>query len=214
MNFLKNFERVGAFDNCDEGIQAANYYKELYNQAAYDIAFINLYEKDVEEITKAALELRKINGNNLFIVFIVFSSASGKALAKKLIDTIGGQSTRIFKPITYKKLINQCLHHYNLEKDFENNAKNFINNNLEKFKLDFENLRKRMAGHEMVVIRSPKSRSRTISDKKCILCVDDNPVDLKITRKKLEELGYSTLLATTGQEAFFAQNLNHLVLAK
>ncbi|CAG8770793.1 679_t:CDS:2, partial [Gigaspora rosea] len=102
----------------------------------------------------------------------------------------------------------------NFENPVNYNAKNFINNNFEKFKLDFElalkiNLassvtpllkisRKRMAGHEIVVIKNPKSRSRTISDKKCILCVNDNPVDLK---KKLEELGYSALLATTGQKA-------------
>ncbi|CAG8607625.1 13745_t:CDS:2 [Cetraspora pellucida] len=43
------------------------------------------------------------------------------------------------------------------------------------------------------LIRITKSRLRTISNKKCILCV--------ITQKKLEKLGYSTLLATTGQEA-------------
>ncbi|KAF0501469.1 protein-histidine kinase [Gigaspora margarita] len=222
-NFLKNFERVGAFDTCDKGIEAAKYHKELYNQAAYDIAFINLYEKDAEEITKAASELRQINGDNLHIVFMIFSNSNEKALAKKLIDTIGGRSTRIFKPITYKKVINQCLRHYILEKDFENpvsyNAKNFINNNLEKFKFDFEtalkinlassvtsplNLcKKRMADCEienMDEIRTPKSRLRTISNK-YILCVDDNPMDLEITQKKLEELGYSTVLARTGQEA-------------
>ncbi|CAG8730449.1 1639_t:CDS:2, partial [Gigaspora margarita] len=120
-------------------------------------------------------------------------------------------------------LINQCLRHNIFEKDFENpvsyNAKNFINNNLEKFKFDFEtalkinlassvtsplNLcKKRMADCEienMDEIRTPKSRLRTISNK-YILCVDDNPMDLEITQKKLEELGYSTVLARTGQEA-------------
>ncbi|RIB21376.1 hypothetical protein C2G38_1106412 [Gigaspora rosea] len=222
-NFLKNFERVGVFDTCGKGIEASKYHKELYNQAAYDIAFINLYEKDAEEVTKAALELRQINSDNLYIVFMIFSNSSEKALVKKLIDTIGGRSTRIFKPITYKKVINQCSRHNILEKDFENsvsyNAKNFINNNLEKFKFDFEtafkiNLassvtsplnicKKRMADCEienMDEIRATKSRLRTISNK-YILCVDDNPMDLEITQKNLEELGYSTLLARSGQEA-------------
>ncbi|CAG8616784.1 9100_t:CDS:2 [Scutellospora calospora] len=46
-----------------------------------------------------------------------------------------------------------------------------------------------------------ESRLKTISNRKCILCVDDNFIDLKITQKKVERLGYSTLLANTGQEA-------------
>ncbi|CAG8582214.1 16859_t:CDS:2, partial [Dentiscutata heterogama] len=81
----------------------------------------------------------------------------------------------------------------------------------EKFKFDFESAlkinlassvisplnisKKRMASYEVGdIIRTSKSRSRTISNKKYILCVDKNP-------KKLEELGYSTLSATSGQEA-------------
>ncbi|CAG8615862.1 916_t:CDS:2, partial [Racocetra persica] len=223
-NFLKNFEKVGVFDTCDKGIHAAKHYKELYNHAAYDIAFINLCEKNAEEVTKTVLELRKVHDDNLLIVFMIFLNTSEKALATKLIKKVGGKTTSISKPITYIKLINQCSCNNNLEKDveenvyknFENsisyNAKSIMNNNSEKFKFDFEsslkiNLassvtsplnisKKRMSSYE-IGNTGKATKCRLITyNKKRILCVDANPVDLKV-----EELGYSTLLATNGQEA-------------
>ncbi|CAI2162842.1 17492_t:CDS:2 [Funneliformis geosporum] len=49
--------------------------------------------------------------------------------------------------------------------------------------------------------RAQKSRSRTMPKSKCILCVEDNPINLKVIKHQLSKLGYPTLSATNGQEA-------------
>ncbi|CAG8484927.1 10821_t:CDS:10 [Funneliformis caledonium] len=65
---------------------------------------------------------------------------------------------------------------------------------------------KRMA-HGEDHIQSPdeypasKYRSRPISNSKCILCVEDNPINLKVIQHQLSKLGYQTIAATNGQEA-------------
>ncbi|CAI2172268.1 11427_t:CDS:10 [Funneliformis geosporum] len=46
-----------------------------------------------------------------------------------------------------------------------------------------------------------KYRSRPISNSKCILCVEDNPINLKVIQHQLSKLGYQTIAATNGQEA-------------
>ncbi|KAG9302577.1 hypothetical protein G9A89_007281 [Geosiphon pyriformis] len=46
-----------------------------------------------------------------------------------------------------------------------------------------------------------KSRTRNVSQSKCILCVQYNNINLKITQRDLSKLGYQTLCATNGQEA-------------
>ncbi|RIB05860.1 hypothetical protein C2G38_2253571 [Gigaspora rosea] len=109
--YFKNAEKVDAFDIFDKGIKAARTYKELYNQSAYDLAFINLYENNKEEVMKIALELRKLdmNSNNLVIIFIVFPTNEEIALAKRFIRKIGGTTSVIYTPITWKKLIKQFI---------------------------------------------------------------------------------------------------------
>ncbi|CAG8691987.1 30391_t:CDS:2, partial [Racocetra persica] len=61
IKYLKIVDKVDAFDAFDEGIKAAQTYKELYNQSAYDIAFIGLYEDNEEEVMKASLKLKALD---------------------------------------------------------------------------------------------------------------------------------------------------------
>ncbi|CAG8806402.1 34283_t:CDS:1, partial [Racocetra persica] len=107
LTYFKIVEKVDAFDTINEGIKAAQTYKELYNQSAYDIAFIGLYEDNEEEVIKAALRLKALDmdSNRLVISFIVFPSIEGNG--KKLIRKVGGTVSVICTPITRKKLINQ-----------------------------------------------------------------------------------------------------------
>ncbi|CAG8598945.1 4607_t:CDS:2, partial [Acaulospora morrowiae] len=46
-----------------------------------------------------------------------------------------------------------------------------------------------------------KSRTRPTSKSKCVLCVEDNPINLKVIQHQLTKLGYRSLSATNGQEA-------------
>ncbi|KAG9288146.1 hypothetical protein G9A89_000941 [Geosiphon pyriformis] len=46
-----------------------------------------------------------------------------------------------------------------------------------------------------------KSRTRAVSQSRCILCVEDNPINLKVIQHQLSKLGYQCLSATNGQEA-------------
>ncbi|KAG9307824.1 hypothetical protein G9A89_023389 [Geosiphon pyriformis] len=48
---------------------------------------------------------------------------------------------------------------------------------------------------------SKKSRTRAVSQSKCILCVEDNPINMKVILHQLTKLGYQSLSATNGQEA-------------
>ncbi|KAG9302547.1 hypothetical protein G9A89_007251 [Geosiphon pyriformis] len=48
---------------------------------------------------------------------------------------------------------------------------------------------------------SNKSRTRVVSKSKCILCVEDNPINLKVLQHQLKALGYQSICATNGQEA-------------
>ncbi|CAG8741995.1 34269_t:CDS:2, partial [Racocetra persica] len=109
LTYFKIVEKVDAFDTFNEGIKAAQKYKELYNQPAYDIAFIGLYEDNEEEVMRAALKLKALDmdSNRLFVIFIVFPTIEGNGLAKKLIRKLGGTVSAIYTPITRKKLINQ-----------------------------------------------------------------------------------------------------------
>ncbi|CAG8706525.1 5821_t:CDS:2, partial [Racocetra persica] len=112
LTYFKIVDKVDAFDTFNEGIKAAQTYKELYNQSAYDIAFIGLYENNEEETMKAALKLRALDmdSNRLIIIFIVFPSNEGNGLAKKFIRKLGGITSVIYTPITWKKLINQIIY--------------------------------------------------------------------------------------------------------
>ncbi|RIB16859.1 hypothetical protein C2G38_2188831 [Gigaspora rosea] len=109
LNYLKGIKKVDAFDTFDEGIRAAKKNKGLNNQSAYDIVFIRLYENNKEEVMKTISELRglEMNSNNLMIIFIVFSEEI--ELAENLDGKIGGMTTVLYTPITWKKLINIIL---------------------------------------------------------------------------------------------------------
>ncbi|CAG8628783.1 30615_t:CDS:2 [Racocetra persica] len=109
--YLKRAEKVDTFDTFEKGIEAVKTYKELYYQFTYDIAFINLYENNKDEVITFILELKElsINSNNLAIIFIVFPSNEGIMLAKELMGKFLGTSV-IYTPITWNKLINQFTH--------------------------------------------------------------------------------------------------------
>ncbi|RIA99503.1 hypothetical protein C1645_869890 [Glomus cerebriforme] len=60
---------------------------------------------------------------------------------------------------------------------------------------------KRMELNEEDDERASKFRSRPITKSKRILCVEDNPINLRVIQHQLEKLGYPSLSATNGQEA-------------
>ncbi|RIB26180.1 hypothetical protein C2G38_2240915 [Gigaspora rosea] len=111
LKYLKNFEKVDAFNTFDKGINAAKKYIELYGRSAYDIVFIGLYKNNEPEVMKAVLELRglEINNDNLAIIFITFQSNEGNQQVKKFIRKVGGMVSVIYTPITWNKLINQFI---------------------------------------------------------------------------------------------------------
>ncbi|RIB06139.1 hypothetical protein C2G38_538757 [Gigaspora rosea] len=172
LKYLKKFEKVDAFDTVDKGISAAKSYKELNDRPAYDLVFIGLYEDNEEEVIKTALELRglKMNSNDLVIIFIVFQSNEKIELAEKLIEKIGGTTSILYTPITWKKLINQFVH---MEKN-KNNKRSYIYTNTLKRIADYEPYKARHTNQnvcEDITGRDSKSRARNITRSKCILCV-------------------------------------------
>ncbi|CAG8794574.1 10262_t:CDS:2, partial [Racocetra persica] len=200
--YLKDVRKVDAFDVFDKGIKAARTYKELHERSAYDIVFINLYENNEEEVIKVALELRELemNSSNLVIIFIVFPTNEGIALAKRLISKVGGVTSVIYTPITWKKLIEQFMY---IEK---NEAINKNNTNLHSHENEIANILKRVADYGICEMENANQDiyegiTRKDFESKCILCVDDDPISLESTLQKVSKLGYSTISATNGQEA-------------
>ncbi|CAG8844599.1 22185_t:CDS:2, partial [Racocetra persica] len=59
LKYLEKVEKVDALDTFDKGIIAA----KTYNERAYDIIFISLYENNKEEVISAVLELKKLEIN-------------------------------------------------------------------------------------------------------------------------------------------------------
>ncbi|RIB22043.1 hypothetical protein C2G38_1036342 [Gigaspora rosea] len=109
---FKDCFNIDSFDTYNEGIKTAKYYKELYNRAPYYMPFININENYDDEVVKIALKLRELHDNNLLIILIVFSNATGRALLKRLIKKIGEKISGIFKPITPKKLLSHYFQNY------------------------------------------------------------------------------------------------------
>ncbi|CAG8584705.1 6070_t:CDS:2 [Racocetra persica] len=198
LKYLKMVKKVDAFDISCKGIQEARNYLELHNQSAYDIVFINLHEKNKEEVMKVVLKLREMNmyGNDLLVIFMLLSSDKGTALAENLTSNVGGRTGIIYSPITWQKL-NKLLLDVNDEHITENKGilKRAIDYKISHAGSTNQDLYKDV--NEAIF----KSRSRSVSRSKCILCVDDNFTDLKVIQQQLSELGYSTISATNSQEA-------------
>ncbi|CAG8786614.1 617_t:CDS:2, partial [Racocetra persica] len=198
VKYLECVGKVDAFDTFDKSIQEMKNYKKLYNQSAYDIVLIRLYEKNKEEVIKTVREIN-LCSSDLLITFIVPSGHRGKDLAERVIRKVEGQTAIIYTPITWKKLISQLSNLSNtcnniIDKNFLGESISEITNTLKRIdeNLDlFENENK----------NDSKSRSRSVSKSKCILCVDNNSTDLNNTLQQLSEFGYSTIFATNGQEA-------------
>ncbi|CAG8693626.1 33912_t:CDS:2, partial [Racocetra persica] len=187
IKYFKIADKVDAFDAFDEGIKAAQTYKELHNQSAYDIAFIGLYENNEEEVMKASLKLKALDmdSNRLIIIFIVFPSNEGNGLARKLIRKLGKITSVIYTPITLKKLINQIIH---LEKNITTDKNT--------------NILKRVADYELYKIGDANQgiyEDVTERDfgRKC----DNDSISLENTLQQISKLGYSTVSAANGQEA-------------
>ncbi|KAF0559590.1 protein-histidine kinase [Gigaspora margarita] len=189
LNYLKKIKKVDAFDTFDKGIRAAKKYKELNNQFAYDIVFVSLYETNKDEIMKSILELRGLdtNNNNLVIIFIVFPTIDENELAEKLIGKIGGTTTILYNPITWKKIVNLFMY---MEKNY----------------VAIENLFKQEDYRFLEAEDTNQDINKDIKESdsknnKCILCVDNNYISLENTLRQVSNLGYSTISATNGLEA-------------
>ncbi|CAG8576981.1 3000_t:CDS:2, partial [Scutellospora calospora] len=123
LKYLNRVERVDTFDTFEKGIRAAKAYKELYDQFAYDIAFIGLYENNKEKVINSVLELKQleVNSNSLVIIFIAFPSDKGIKLVNEIIGKVVGIISVIYTPITWNKLIIQLM---NIEKNNTSNKNN------------------------------------------------------------------------------------------
>ncbi|CAG8778189.1 31208_t:CDS:2, partial [Racocetra persica] len=202
LTYFKIVEKVDAFSTFNEGIKAAQTYKELHNQFDYDIAFIGLYEDNEEEVMKAALELIELDmdSNRLVIIFIVFPNNEGNVLARNLIRKLGGTTSVIYTPITLKKLINQVIH---LEKNITTDKNNTDQHTDES---NDTGILKRVVDYELYKVEGANQdiyENITGKDlkRKCILCVDGDSISLKSTLQQISNLGYSTISAANGQEA-------------
>ncbi|KAG9305216.1 hypothetical protein G9A89_010724 [Geosiphon pyriformis] len=220
-------EKVDTFDDCSKALIAAKALNEIYCDLPFDIIFFNLNERNADQIVRMAIELRSLYGNSkLAIGLFVFWSAGDRALGKEIMQKIGDNTAVLCKPITFRRLFD-CFN----SKEFFNSAKMDepkapVGLSISRFRSDYDHQNtidssscpestiikenptnlglpcKRSASHGSNVLTQPiKSRKLSVSPSKCILCVEDNPINLKVIQHQLTKLGYKSLTATNGQEA-------------
>ncbi|RHZ80261.1 hypothetical protein Glove_138g49 [Diversispora epigaea] len=245
----ESVERIDAFDTSEKGINAAKEWEERNrnnnnnNNSIYDIVFFNLREDTIEDVKNGARKLRKICGEDLCIVLLVFWSAEHRALGQKITKEIGGRISTLSKPVMQKRLLDFLRNNdifksspsstttnsttittspeINIIKPFADLAAesfyqsrrssistNYINNVTIKSK-DNNNINKKADESKVPFKRTREDQSHESKSKmprldlksECILCVEDNPVNLKVILHQLSKLGYRTLSAINGQEA-------------
>nr|CAG8454895.1 11465_t:CDS:10 [Entrophospora candida] len=287
----ESVERIDAFECSQKGTIAAKEWQEKNKDLLYDIVFFNVRDENIEEVKQSSRELRRVCGDNLCIILMVFWSVNGRLLGQKMVEEIRGHVAALCKPIMQKRLLD-CLHnteifkskspsppytnnnddinngdydrhnnhyHYHsirnfspmkplsdlkVEKYYHHNRPtktitsgievdstsiitNYDNDamlidkksNLDDFEKSgdnpefncsmksekFNSKLKRSVDSESIYSlnneRSSKSRNRPTSKSKCVLCVEDNPINLKVIQHQLTKLGYQSLSATNGQEA-------------
>ncbi|CAG8469859.1 7187_t:CDS:2 [Acaulospora colombiana] len=235
---LINNERTDAFDTAKEGTASAKMLRERHNEQ-YDLVFFNVLEDNVQEVIKAAKELREICGNdNLLIILMVFWSAEGHVMGQEVMKEIGDQVITMRKPITQKRILNYLLNReiskphnsvespadlsaevYHDRNDSQSNSNDAEDVNMlideKSSSNDQKSARKPNLKRTTPVVdedRKLKSRTRLTSKSKCILCVEDNPINLRVIQHQLTRLGYQSLSATNGQEAvnLLAELANYL----
>ncbi|CAG8777573.1 869_t:CDS:2, partial [Acaulospora morrowiae] len=207
-------ERVEAFGTVEGGIVSAKIRKKQND--VYDYVIFNVLEDNMDDIKRAIKELGIICGeDHLRIVLMIFWSSEGQRMAKEIEE----QAIILRKPVTPKRLLNCLCRretyksipdenrdvtkslidlsgeknrhslHINMSIDDELSS----NKNHDKDPLKRANLKRTCPEDEDTQIsdgdRKLKSRTRFNSKSKCILCVEDNPINLKVIQHQLMRLG-------------------------
>ncbi|CAG8701621.1 18508_t:CDS:2, partial [Acaulospora morrowiae] len=224
--FIGN-ERIEAFGTVEEGIVSAKIRKEQND--VYEYVILNVLEDNMDDIKRAIRELGIICGkDHLRIVLMIFWSSEGQRMAKEIGDQViilrkPVTPKRLLNCLRCRET-NKSIPDENREKSRHSPQINDLrshsidedinmsiddefssNKNHDGDSLKRANLKRTCPEDEDTQItdgdRKLKSRTRFNSKSKCILCVEDNPINLKVIQHQLMRLGYQSLSATNGQEA-------------
>ncbi|CAJ0906946.1 11923_t:CDS:10 [Entrophospora sp. SA101] len=166
--------------------------------------------------------------SQFYVVIMLFWSVSGRIISKKMMSNIHGKKVALCKPVMKNKFL-ACLRNNELFKSsspYSNNDDPTISesiginadenihklNNSSSFNVEGgfsvscadvnnDGLLKRKSSIDNDEDHLAKSRSRVVTKTKRILCVEDNPINLRVIQHQLIKLGYPSLTATNGQEA-------------
>ncbi|CAG8540921.1 6752_t:CDS:10 [Paraglomus occultum] len=238
-------EKVYTYADCTRALEAAKKHKKD-GEHMCDLAFLSVRNNDAVEIENAAKELKRIYGNGLSIVLMVFWSVEGHKVGKSMIEKLGTNVAAICKPVTHKCIMD-CVSDFDMflvkpkdadSKEMERTSlstySKFYNHNrpavyrsgkrdikeqvivrgVMPSSKDESKSKSKIVGTQLVPMKrsayselkdqsGSEERARTSRSRvsKCILCVDDNAINLKIVKTQLDKLGYTYLTAANGKEA-------------
>ena len=92
-------------------IEAAREYKKKHDEPICDLAFLSVRNSNATDVENAAKELKRICGNGLSIVLMIFCSMEGYTLGKSMIERIGADVVAVSKPVMQKRLMD-CISNF------------------------------------------------------------------------------------------------------
>ncbi|CAJ0767160.1 16309_t:CDS:2, partial [Entrophospora sp. SA101] len=214
----ESVERIDAFECSQKGTIAVKEWQEKNKDLLYDIVFFNVRDENIEEVKQSSRELRRVCGDNLCIILMVFWSVNGRLLGQKMVKEIRGHVAALFEKYYHHNRPTKTITS-GIEADSTSIITNYDNDamlidkksNFDDFEKSgnnpefncsmksekFNSKLKRSVDSESIYSlnneRSSKSRNRPTSKSKCVLCV--------VIQHQLTKLGYQSLSATNGQEA-------------
>jgi len=109
----RSVKQVYTYADHTSAVEAAREYKKKHDGPICDLAFLSVNNSNATDVENAANELKRICGNGLSIVLMVFWSIEGYALGKSIIERIRADVVAISKPVMHKHMVD-CISNFGM----------------------------------------------------------------------------------------------------
>ena len=103
-------EKVYTYADCASALEVAREHKTKHNERICDLAFLSVRNSNAVEVENAVKELKRICGNGLSIVLMVFWSIEGHKVGKRMIEKI----SRLSASQMNNKCMMNCISNFDM----------------------------------------------------------------------------------------------------
>ena len=170
-------EKVFTYADYASALEAATEHKKKHDERICDLVFLSVRNSSATEVENAAKELKRICGNRLSIVLMVFWSIGGYTLGKSMVEKIGTDVAAICKPVMHKCMMDY-VSNFNmfLVKPGDEDNKETKNNSISTYSKFYNHNRptvcypKKKDTNEPIVVRGgmPSSKDESESKSKAV----------------------------------------------